>query len=532
MMGKETLTTTLETTSRAVGRAIATFDENANGLASSLSHSEVGTKEHPMIDISFVNTKLFIGGTWTAGSDTFTTLNPATAQPLAELAAASAADVDTAVDAATDAFKGEWGALAPSRKGLLLNKLADLVERDVEILAQLESLDMGRPVGAGAALMVPNLVATLRYYAGWADKINGDVIANDGYLGSPVPTHAYTLRQPLGVVAAIVPWNAPLMILGWKLAPALACGNTVIIKPAEDASLSILHLAALVREAGFPAGTVNVLTGVGSVAGEALSLHHGIKKISFTGSTEVGRAILRNSASNFKHTTLELGGKAPQIVFDDADLDAALQGCAMGMFFNQGEVCAAGTRVIAHRKVYDSILSGLKSAAEAQVVGDPFDPATTMGPLVNQRQLDRVVGYLRAGADEGAAVVTGGAAPKRPGFFVEPTVFAGTNGMRVAREEIFGPVGIVIPFDDDDEALALANDNAYGLSATVWTRDVTRAHSFAAKVEAGAIGVNGWSPLAPQLPWGGVKASGVGRELGYEGIRAYTEAKTITVVLN
>ncbi len=484
-----------------------------------------------MIDISQLHTGLYIGGEWRDADTTFTTLNPATGQPLTELAAADADDVDAAVDAATAAFRGDWGALAQSRKGLLLNKLADLVERDSEQLAALESLDMGRPVGASAALMIPNLIGTLRYYAGWADKINGDLIANDGYMGGPVQTHAYTRREALGVVGAIIPWNAPLMILGWKLGPALACGNTVIIKPAEDASLAILRFAELVTEAGFPPGTVNVLTGEGKVAGEALSLHAGIQKISFTGSTETGRAILRNSASNFKRTALELGGKAPQVIFDDANLEAAVQGCAMGLFFNQGEVCGAGTRILAHRKVYDAVLEGLQGAAQAQVIGDPFDPATTMGPLVNARQRDRVVGYLKKGADEGADVVAGGSAPDRPGFFVEPTVFAGTNEMSVAREEIFGPVGIVIPFDSDDEAIALANDNQYGLSATVWTTDVSRAHMVSAQIEAGAIGVNGWSPLAPQLPWGGVKASGIGRELGYEGILSYTEPKTVTVVL-
>lgn len=482
-----------------------------------------------MVDISTLHTGLFIGGEWRSGKETFTTLNPSTGHPLAELASADAADVDDAVAAATEAFTGEWGRMAPSNRGILLNKLADLVDQDLGRLAELESSDMGRPIGQSAGMMIPNLVGTLRYYAGWADKINGDYIPNDGYMGAT--THAYTRRDPLGVVAAIVPWNAPLMIVGWKLAPTLACGNTIIVKPAEDASLSILRLAELIAEAGFPPGTVNVLTGVGKVAGEALSLHPGIKKISFTGSTEVGRTILRDSASNFKRTALELGGKAPQIIFDDANLAAAIQGCAMGLFANQGEVCAAGSRIFAHRSVFDAVVSGLKHAAEAQVLGDPFDSATTLGPLVNKRHRDRVVDFIAKGASEGAEVITGGSAPAGDGFFVRPTVLAGRNTMSVAREEIFGPVGIVMPFDTDDEAVALANDNQYGLSATVWTSNISRAHSISARIDAGAVAVNGWSPLAPQLPWGGVKASGIGRELGYEGILSYTEPKTVTIIL-
>lgn len=321
------------------------------------------------------------------------------------------------------------------------------------------------------------------------------------------------------------------MILGWKLAPALAAGNTVIVKPGEDASLSILHLATLIEQAGFPPGTVQILPGLGPVVGEALSLHPGVHKVSFTGSTEIGRRILRNSATNFKRVTLELGGKSPQIIFDDANLEAAIQGAAMGLFTNQGEVCAAGTRIFAHRKTYDTVLDGLSAAAAAQVIGDPFDQSTTVGPLVNAKQRDRVLGYIAKGTAEGAHLVAGGPASEGPGFFVKPTVFAGTNDLTIAREEIFGPVGTVIPFDDDAEAVAYANDNIYGLAATVWTTDLSRAHSVSGRLQAGAIGVNGWSPLAPQLPWGGVKASGVGRELGYEGILANTEPKTVTVVL-
>lgn len=477
-----------------------------------------------------LTTDLFLGGEWRAGgAGVFETYNPATGEKLTEIAAASAADVDAAVAAATRALHTSWAAVSPSQRGVLLNRLADLVERDAEILGAIESTDMGGPAAMGQLMYLPNLIASLRYYAGWADKINGETVANDGYMGRP--TFAYTTREPVGVIAAIIPWNSPLMILGWKLAPALACGNTVIVKPAEDASLSILQLGKLIEEAGFPAGVVQVLPGLGEVAGAALAAHPGVHKVSFTGSTEVGREILRASAGNFKRTTLELGGKSPQIIFEDADLPAAVTGAGMGLFVNSGQVCAAGSRILAHRSVYDAVLDGLRQAAEAQVLGDPFDQATTMGPLVNASQRDRVLGYIERGRAEGAGLISGGSAPDGPGYFVRPTVFAGTNDMTIAREEIFGPVGTVVPFDTDDEAVALANDNDYGLAATVWTRDVARVHVVAKHLQAGAIGVNGWSPLAPQLPWGGQKASGIGRELGYDAILANTETKTVTVVL-
>ncbi|WP_009475607.1 phenylacetaldehyde dehydrogenase StyD [Rhodococcus sp. JVH1] len=479
-----------------------------------------------------VATQLFIGGQWRPASDggTFTDLNPATGKPLVDVSAGTAQDIDDAVRAARTQLNGEWGSLPGAARGRILNKVADLIERDGEILARLEALDVGKPVGQPTMLDIPMAAGTFRHFAGWADKITGQSIPTAGYFGQP--THSYTVREPVGVIGAIVPWNTPLMISAWKIAPALAAGNTLVVKPPEDAPLSILHLATLLEEAGLPAGTVNIVPGLGEVAGDALAGHPGVDKISFTGSPRVGRIIAKRAADTFKRTTLELGGKSPQIILPDADLEAAINGTAMGLFFNQGEVCAAGTRILVHRSLYSQVVDGLAAAASAQVLGDPFDPATTMGALVNAKQRDTVLGYIEAGRSEGARVVAGGGRPDGDGFFVQPTIFADANNdMKIAREEIFGPVGTVIAFDTTDEAIAIANATDYGLAASIWTRDVSHAHTLAGKVRAGAVAVNGWAPIDPALPWGGMKTSGTGRELGWAGIEANTEEKVVTIIL-
>ncbi|HEY3471237.1 MAG TPA: aldehyde dehydrogenase family protein [Amycolatopsis sp.] len=475
-------------------------------------------------------TRLFIDGAWTDAAATFEDLNPATGEVLARVADASAEDVDRAVRAARAALEGVWGETPGVARGHLLNKLADLVERDAQELARLEALDIGKPAGQPAMLDVPNTIATFRHFAGWADKIQGATIPTAGYLGM-AKTHSYTVREPVGVIGAIIPWNTPLMIAAWKLGPALAAGNTVVVKPAEDAPLSILHLGKLVEEAGFPAGVVNIVPGLGGGAGAALVAHPDVDKISFTGSPEVGRLIQKAAADTFKRVTLELGGKSPQIVAEDADVEAAINGIAMGLFFNQGEVCAAGTRVLVHRSHYDTVVEALAQAADAQVLGDPFAESTTMGALVNADQRRRVLDYIEAGKASGARLVAGGE-HDGPGFFVRPTIFADVdNSSKIAQEEIFGPVGAVIPFDTLDEAIAIANDTPYGLAATIWTRDVSNAHTLAAKIRAGAVWVNGWAAIDPALPWGGMKSSGIGRELGWSGILANTEEKVVTIVL-
>jgi acyl-CoA reductase-like NAD-dependent aldehyde dehydrogenase len=477
--------------------------------------------------------QLYIEGRWQAatGGGTFDVVNPATERLLAKVACATREDVDAAVRAARMQFdEGPWSKMSGMERGKLLYRLAELMERDQAYLAKLETLNLGRPLMEPTMLDVPNAISTVRYFAGWADKIEGRTIPTPGYFG--MPTLSYTVREPIGVVGAITPWNTPAMIACWKLAPALAAGCTMVLKPAEEAPLTTLYLAKLAEEAGFPAGVFNVVPGIGEVAGAALSHHPGIDKISFTGSPEVGRLIMRAAADGFKRVALELGGKSPQIILADANVEAAVGGAAMGLFFNQGQVCAAGTRVLVHRSKYEQVLEALSAAAKAVKLGDPMDPTTNMGSLVSKRQLERVSGYVDAGVKEGAVVVAGGEGLAGPGYFFRPTIFAqASNAMRIAQEEIFGPVGVVMPFDDVDEAIRTANATRYGLAATIWTRDISAAHLIASKMRAGAVGINGWAPIDPRLPWGGSKTSGIGRELGWAGIEAVTEEKVITVVL-
>ena len=425
---------------------------------------------------------------------------------------------------------GAWSQLSGSQRARLLIKLADLVERDSEQLADMDANAIGRSPMEPRRMDLPNVLANLRAAAGWANQLEGRTIPSGGYFGTK--TLSYTVREPIGVVGAIVPWNSPLMITVWKLAALLAAGCTVVVKPSEETPQSALHLAALAKEAGFPDGVINIVTGFGAEVGRALCEHPDIAKISFTGSPEAGREIQRTAGVLFKRVALELGGKSPQIVFDDASFEDALFGCSLGLFANQGQVCAAGSRILVQRGVAERFAAALAQAASAVKVGDPRQPDTQMGPVAKKAQFDRVNRYIQLGIDQGATLLAGGVSNPDKGFFVRPTIFANArNDMAISRDEIFGPVGTVITFDTEEEAIALANDSSYGLAATVWTTNLARAHRVAAALKTGAVGVNCWSPLDANLPWGGVKTSGIGREGGFGGALAYTEEKVVTVLL-
>ncbi|WP_413790828.1 MULTISPECIES: aldehyde dehydrogenase family protein [unclassified Pseudomonas] len=475
----------------------------------------------------------FIEGASFEASDgrRITLVDPVTEQIYGSCARGTAEDVDRAVAAAlTQLEGGAWSQLDGAQRGRLLSKLADLVERDTDVLADLDANAIGRSPIEPRRLDVPNAIANLRAAAGWANQLEGRTIPTGGYFGTKALS--YTVREPVGVVGAIVPWNSPLMITVWKLATLLAAGCTVIVKPSEETPQSALHLAALAQEAGFPDGVINVVTGYGNEVGRALCEHPHVAKISFTGSPEAGREIQRTAGVLFKHVALELGGKSPQIVFDDASFEDALFGCSLGLFANQGQICAAGSRILVQRNIADRFAAALADAARAVKVGDPRQPDVQMGPVAKKAQWDRVNRYIQLGIDQGATLLAGGVSSPERGWFVRPTIFANArNDMAIARDEIFGPVGTVITFDSEDEAIALANDSTYGLAATVWTSDLVRAHRVAAAVKVGAVGINCWSPLDANLPWGGVKASGVGREGGFGGALAYTEEKVITVLL-
>ncbi|MFB4370174.1 MULTISPECIES: aldehyde dehydrogenase family protein [unclassified Pseudomonas] len=475
----------------------------------------------------------FIAGAAADSSDgrRFDLIDPVTEKVYGSSARGTAEDVNRAVEAARSQLEGgAWSQLTGSQRALLLNKLADLVERDTEQLADMDANAIGRSPMEPRRMDLPNAIANLRAAAGWANQIEGRTIPSGGYFGTK--TLSYTVREPIGVVGAIVPWNSPLMITVWKLAALLAAGCTVVVKPSEETPQSALHLAALAKEAGFPDGVINIVTGFGAEVGRALCEHPDIAKISFTGSPEAGREIQRTAGVLFKRVALELGGKSPQIVFDDASFEDALFGCSLGLFANQGQVCAAGSRILVQRSVAERFAAALAQAASSVKVGDPRQPDTQMGPVAKKAQFDRVNRYIQLGIDQGATLLAGGVSNPDQGFFVRPTIFANaSNDMAIARDEIFGPVGTVITFDTEEEAIALANDSNYGLAATVWTTNLARAHRVAAALKTGAVGVNCWSPLDANLPWGGVKTSGIGREGGFGGAVAYTEEKVVTVLL-
>ncbi|MBV9230127.1 MAG: aldehyde dehydrogenase family protein [Chloroflexi bacterium] len=478
---------------------------------------------------------MLIDGKWVqaASGKTFPVYNPATGEVMAHVAEGDKEDIERAVTAARKAFEsGPWRDMTPSERGRMVWKLADLLEAHADEFAQLEALDNGKSVVVAKAADVALAVDIFRYMAGWATKIEGNTIPISSVTSPRSKYFAYTLREPIGVVGQIIPWNFPLLMAAWKLAPALSVGCTIVLKPAEQTPLSALRLGELILEAGFPEGVVNIVTGYGETAGAALAAHPGVDKVAFTGSTEVGKLIVQAAAGNLKKVSLELGGKSPNVVFRDTNLETAIPGAAFAIFFNHGQCCNAGSRLYIEQDIFDQVVEGVAEEAKKIKLGSGFDPTASMGPLVSDEQLNRVCGYLESGYSQGARAVVGGKRAGDTGYFVEPTVLVDAKqDMKIVQEEIFGPVVVAMPFSDPNEIVPVANDTTYGLAAGIWTNDITKAHRLAARLRAGTVWINSYSVFDAALPFGGYKQSGWGREMGHEVLENYTEIKSVCIAL-